>query len=114
MKTVRTATAEADRRLETRAGIQERCTVTIGTRRTTGTICDLSHGGAAIIVAGDGGAVGDSGSLALDRHGGAQARFDIRAVDAGGRMHVAFSARDAAFERALETLVPAAREARRA
>jgi len=115
VKTVRTATAEADRRLESRTGIQEPCTVTLGTRRTTGTICDLSKGGAAIIVAGEGSAVGEGGTLVLDRHGGAQVRFDIRAVDTGGRMHVAFAAKDAAFERALETLLmPAEREARRA
>jgi aerotaxis receptor len=116
VRTVRTATTEADRRLETRAGIQEPCTVRFGADATSvaGTVCDISHGGAAIVIAGDGGAAGAVGTLSLDRHGATQVQFAIRTVDAGGRIHIAFTAKDAGFERALETLLPSVPEARRA
>ena len=116
VRTVRTATAEADRRLEARAKIQEACTVSFGAdaARIAGTVCDLSHGGAAVIAAGGNAVVGASETLGLDRHGVAQAGFEVRAIDTGGRIHLTFTGKDAGFERALEKLIGGEREARRA
>jgi len=73
--------------------------------QVAGRLCDLSHAGAAIEVAGCKAAAGDSGGLTLDRHGGVQARFDVRAVDGNGRMHVQFAKMEPAFQRAVETLL---------
>jgi aerotaxis receptor len=114
--TVRTATTEADRRMETRTQVREPCTVRLGVngRQVEGTVCDLAHGGAAIQV-GDGVAgQGDTGTVALSRHGGAQARFVVSTSGSDGRVHVRFTATDPAFDRALQTLLDVPREARRA
>ena len=57
VRTVRTATVEADRRLEVRTVLDEPCmsvTFGIGVRRIAGTLTDVSHGGAAIKLS-DGG-----------------------------------------------------------
>ena len=59
-------------------------------------------------------ATGESGTLLLDRHGGARVRFDVRATDHEGRLHVRFGSIDPAFERAWQALLDTPREARRA
>jgi aerotaxis receptor len=63
VRTVRTATVEADRRKEARVSADEPCTLTFGSdgTRVAATLCDLSHGGAAIRLA--------DGSRASDQHG---------------------------------------------
>jgi methyl-accepting chemotaxis protein/aerotaxis receptor len=113
VRTVRTATAEADRRLEARATTEEPCSVTFGgdTRRFAGVLSDLSHGGAAITLADAGGATGNHGTVILERRGSVRAGFDVRDIDAQGRLHVQFTTRDAAFDRAIEPLLGAPRAA---
>jgi hypothetical protein len=53
----------------------------------------------------------------LDRHGGAQTRFEVRAAGPDGTMHVQFdmTGREPAFERAIQViLAPSQPMARRA
>jgi aerotaxis receptor len=117
VRTVRTATVEADRRLEARIALEEPCTLTLGVgagaTRLAGTLCDVSHGGGAIMPSGDGGVGIERGTVTLDRRG-VHANFEVRSTDAEGRLHVSFSAMQPAFERELETLLTITREARRA
>ena len=74
VRTVRTATVEADRRLEVRAVLDEPCTLTFGSdvRRIAGTLSDVSHGGAAIKLSDGGEAAGEHGTVVLERRGGVQ------------------------------------------
>ena len=116
VRTVRTATVEADRRKEPRVIVDEPCTLTFGSdgTRVTAALCDLSHGGAAIRLTDGSRPSGQHGTMVLDRHGGARVRFDVRATDPLGRLHVEFAAQEPAFERALQSLLEAPPEARRA
>lgn len=115
VRTVRTATTEADRRLEKRATVSESCTLTLsGGQPIAGTLCDLSHGGAAIQASGGSAAIGDQGTVVLARHAGATARCEVRAVDHEGVIHVKFASMEPAFERAVQALLEPPREARRA
>ena len=116
VRTVRTATVEADRRLEARAVLDEPCTVTFGSdvTRIAARCATLSHGGAAIKLSDGGEAAGDHGTVVLERRGGVSARFEVRSTDPDGRLHVRFVAPEPAFEQVLERLLAAPREARRA
>ena len=116
VRTVRTATVEADRRIEVRAVLDDPCTLTFGSdvRRMSGTLSDVSHGGAAIKLSDGGEAAGEHGTVVLERRGGVRARFDVRSTDAEGLLHVRFVKPEPAFEKALETLLAAPRVARRA
>ncbi|HEY2616802.1 MAG TPA: PilZ domain-containing protein [Acetobacteraceae bacterium] len=113
---MRTATEEADRREAARTAVAEPCTLTFGAdpARIAGTLRDLSHNGAAISASGRAAGSDEQGTITLDRHGGARARFDVRAVDHEGTMHVSFNSKDPAFELVLQTLLTPPREARRA
>jgi c-di-GMP-binding flagellar brake protein YcgR len=116
VRTVRTATTEADRRLELRIAVVEECTLTFGSNATpmAGSLCDLSRGGAAITLVGGGKATGSEGTIVLDRHRGARARFDVRSTNRDGSIHIQFSTMEPAFEQALNVLVGPPQEARRA
>ena len=116
VRTVRTATVEADRRLEVRTALDEPCIITFGSgvRRIAGTLTDVSHGGAAIKLSDGAEAAGEHGTVLLERRGGVSARFDVRSTDSDGRLHVKFVAPETAFEQVLERLLAAPREARRA
>jgi PAS domain S-box-containing protein len=116
VRTVRTATEEADRRESARTAVEESCTLTFGadSARIAGMLRDLSHNGAAISASGRAAGAGERGTITLDRRGGAQARFDVRSVDHEGTMHVSFNSKDPAFELGLQTLLAPPREARRA
>ena len=116
VRTVRTATTEADRRLEVRTAVVEACTLTFGSdaRPMAGSLCDLSHGGAAVTLVGGGRATGNHGTIVLDRHRGARAQFDVRSTNRDGSIHVQFGAIEPAFEQALSTLLGPRREARQA
>ena len=116
VRTVRTATTEADRRLELRTAVVEPCALTFGSNATptAGSLCDLSRGGAAVTLAGGGSATGSEGTIVLDRHRGACARFDVRSINRDGSIHIQFSSMEPAFEQALNVLLGPPREARRA
>jgi PAS domain S-box-containing protein len=116
VRTVRTATTEADRRLEARIAVVEACTLTFDGDATpiAGSLCDLSRGGAAVMLAGGAGATGSHGTIVLDRHPGAHARFEVRDTNRDGSIHVQFGALEPAFEQALNVLLGPEREARRA
>jgi aerotaxis receptor len=114
--TVRTATTEADRRLEPRTVLEEPCSVAFGaeTERFAGVLSDISHGGAAIALTNAGDAIGEHGTVMLERRGGARASFDVRTTDAEGRLHVRFTKLEPAFEQTLDSLLAAPLAARRA
>jgi aerotaxis receptor len=116
VRTVRTATVEADRRSEGLGMLDEPCMVTFGSdvRRIAGTLSDVAHGGAAITLSDGGEAAGEHGTVVLERRGGVRARFEVRSTDPDGRLHVKFVAPESAFEQVLETLLAVPREARRA
>ena len=110
VRTVRTATTEADRRQVARAVLDEPCSVTFDgeVTRIAARLRDLSHGGAAVVLSEGAHGTGASGTLTLERHGGARVRFDVRGRDHDGHLHVQFNTPDQAFERALRTLLPSA------
>ncbi|HEY1930445.1 MAG TPA: methyl-accepting chemotaxis protein [Acetobacteraceae bacterium] len=90
IRTVRTATEDADRRAGLRVAMTERCSVTLdGGASAVGTMLDVSATGAAIDVVCPA-AIGQGGRFALDGRGGAQVRFVVVAVDADGHLHVRF------------------------
>ena len=116
VRTVRTATTEADRRLEPGTVLDEPCSVAFGaeTKRFAGVLRDISHGGAAIALTNAGDATGEHGTVMLERRGGAPDSFDVRTTDAEGRLHVRFTKLEPAFEQTLDSLLAAPRAARRA
>jgi len=110
IRTVRTATVEADRRLEPRIPVDLPCSISLGNNAAlvAARLDDVSLHGAAIDVEGGGGVpVGQQGSLVLTQAGGGRARFEVLTVEARGRIHVRFrdGEADPAFEAAVRTLV---------
>ena len=111
VRTVRTATEEADRRMELRVAVDEPCIVSFGAgAEMPARLRDLSYAGAAVEVSGGTVPHADSGAIVLSQRGGATARFAIRATDRDGRLHVHFVSTDAPFQRALEALLSHAHE----
>jgi len=112
VRTVRTATTDADRRLEPRATVNEACTLVFGVGQAPvpGMLRDLSHSGGAIEAAHAQAAAGADGSLTLDRRPAARTRFQIRTVDGTGRMHVRFDevSMEPAFRQAIDDLLAGA------
>ena len=108
VRTVRTATTEADRRQEPRIAVNRACTVSLGAGTTPvpGVLRDLSHHGGAIEAAQCRGAIGDAGILTLDRPAGARVRFEIHSVGPGGILHVRFDSAtmEPAFRGAVEAM----------
>ena len=108
VRTIRTATADADRRVGPRIPVSEPCTFTLDPDRTEirGTLSDASVGGAAIMAGPCNAAVAQQGTLMLDRSTGARARFAIRAIAPDGRLHVQFetAAMPEAFKTAIDGL----------
>jgi len=109
VKTVRTASDDANRRLDKRISVDEPCTVVVdaGGGRVQARLRDVSNGGAAILVMDSGGTASGGGTLTLDRHAGAQTRFEIRSADASGKLHVQFdrASMNAALKQALHAMV---------
>ncbi len=118
VRTVRTATTEADRRREHRVTIHEACTVRFGAggAPVSGIIHDVSHGGGAIEVADGHGAIGDHGSLSLDRLAGIRVRFEIRSIASDGTLHIRFdeASMEPAFRESIEALMSGGSEVARA
>ena len=111
VRTIRTATVNADRRSAKRMAVKESCTVILDVNRAeiSATLADASVGGAAIMAATNRAAIGQQGTLVLDRRAGVSTRFAIRAIAPDGELHVQFEAATmpAAFKAAIETLTGA-------
>jgi PAS domain S-box-containing protein len=93
VRTVRTATAEADRRLDRRVAVDVACSVTLAGAGSpiNGRLRDLSAHGAFIeIETAVTPAPGETGSLSLPHAGKARAQFEVRAAGAPGELHVRF------------------------
>jgi aerotaxis receptor len=92
VRTVRTATADADRRLERRIGLHDPCTVTIdgGGQTVAGTVLDISRGGASIDVPGMTATIGQHGTVSFTRHADARARFSVLSSESNGHLHLQF------------------------
>jgi methyl-accepting chemotaxis protein/aerotaxis receptor len=93
VRTVRTATVEADRRVEPRVPVELACSVDLGQGGSlvAARLLDISVHGAAIETDGGGGAaVGQHGSVVLTHAGNGRARFEVRRVETSGRVHVRF------------------------
>lgn len=96
--------------------VVEACTLGFGSDATpiAGSLFDLSRGGAAVMLLGGGGAAGSDGTIVLDRHRGARARFEVRDTNRDDSIHIQFGATEPGFEQALTTLLaPRARLAGR-
>ena len=115
VRTVRTATADADRRMEARVPVSEDCTLLVGGAGTpvSGTLCDISAHGAAVSVRAGAPAISGHVTLVLDRRGGARTSAAVRGVSDEGRVHLEFdkTGADAAFAAAITALQAAARPA---
>jgi methyl-accepting chemotaxis protein/aerotaxis receptor len=109
VRTIRTATVEADRRIAPRVAANEPCSVSLGADRgkLAGTVSDISMQGALIDVASSQAVAGQPGTLVLDRPAAASVGFEVRAVDPDGRIHVLFDSKTMtpAFEQAVAGLV---------
>ena len=108
VRTVRTATADANRRQEERSAVDELCTLVLdaGGQRIAGQIVDVSQGGAALREVAGAAALRGGGTLMLSRRGGGKIRFEILSTDAHGHLHVRFDrgSADLAFKQALSSL----------
>ena len=112
VRTVRTASAEANRRQEARVAVDIGCSLTLDGRAgdLPGRIRDISRHGASIdrrdtsFIR-----IGDGGDMVLTEAGNGRTRFAIQAVDPSGRLHVRFldGAADRAFAAAVDRLMAA-------
>jgi len=110
VRTVRTATIEADRRLERRVTVDIACSLGLAgdAAAVAGRLLDVSAGGATIEVATvEGTAEGRLGHLVLSHAGNARAQFEVRSVVAPGRLHVRYleGKVDRAFAAEMQRLV---------
>jgi c-di-GMP-binding flagellar brake protein YcgR len=110
--TIRTASTDADRRTEERVETKEPCSILPGGggAPVRATIRNLSNGGAAIVPDNGSRLAEAHGTVVFDRRGGARVRFDVRAVDASGVLHVQFDRASitAEAERAIRSVLEAA------
>jgi PAS domain S-box-containing protein len=114
VRTVRTATIEADRRLKSRVAVDMACSVSLdgGRGPLSGRLRDISAEGAFFgIDAAQAVAVGWTGSLGLTQAGNARAHFEVRSIEGPGQLHVQFveGKTDPAFAAAVTRLIAAAR-----
>jgi methyl-accepting chemotaxis protein/aerotaxis receptor len=109
VRTIRTATAEADRRFERRYPISEACTVTLDSDRSeiTASMVDASLHGSAIDAGDCRAGVGQHGTIRLPRRNGASTRFTVRALGQAGQLHIEFEAEtmSAEFSAAIKALI---------
>jgi methyl-accepting chemotaxis protein/aerotaxis receptor len=115
VRTVRTASVEADRRLERRVAVDVACEVRLdGGGAFPGQLLDVSNNGATCDI-GPAEAVleGRTGLLLLQAAGQAAARFEVRSAEASGRLHIRFLAGkiDPAFATAVERMIKGAAKA---
>jgi PAS domain S-box-containing protein len=111
VRTVRTATAEADRRMEVRVEVDVACSVRLGQATPyRGRLRDLSAHGATIETETLADAqAGQRGSVTLPTEGGVTAEFDVRVRDNNGLLHVRFvdGRMEPAFAAAVSRLIHA-------
>ena len=105
VRTVRTATVEADRRMDRRVDVQATCSIAVdGTGQTVaGTVVDISPGGAEILAPGVTVRPGDHGKVNFPDHRDARARFNVVSVESDDRLHVRFE--PGSQSRGLEELI---------
>jgi len=90
VRTIRTATADADRRMHARTAVDEVCTVVWRGGKYAGRMVDVSADGARLITA-EQIPIGGTGTLLLECSGGdANAGFAVRSVAPDGGLGVAF------------------------
>jgi aerotaxis receptor len=120
VRTVRTATTEADRRLEPRVTVDVACSVALdaGAATVPGRLRDLSSKGATIEIATvEGVPTGKVGEIILPDAGHVRAQFEVRSTALPGQLHVRFMEEtvDAAFaatvSRLMDTGRPTAKQA---
>jgi hypothetical protein len=109
VQTVRTATTEADRRMEPRVEVDVACSISLdgAAAPLAARLLDVSLQGAAI----DAGTLhgvreGQRGVLVLTQSGEGRAKFEVRAVDGSGRLGLRFleGEVDQAFEASVRRL----------
>jgi hypothetical protein len=108
--TVRTATVEADRRLEARVTVDASCAIDLHAVRGAipGKLHDISMHGAAIDIDSlDGISIGQHGNLVLTAMGNIRAPFEIRSIAQPGRLHIQFvdNKLEPAFRAAITRLI---------
>jgi len=109
VQVVRTASADADRRMNTRYPTEEPCTVATKDARHAARLVNLSRGGALLACAAPL-LPGSQATLVLDGHGGASAVGRVLASEAGtGQVRLAFTTEDIspAFDAVLQRLARA-------
>jgi aerotaxis receptor len=90
VRTIRTATADADRRMEARIPVNQSCTVIVAGVQHSGRLLDLSRAGARVTMDGEP-ASGSRGTLVLGRaDGDAKATFQVVGVNPDGSVGLKF------------------------
>lgn len=109
--TVRTATVDADRRIEPRYSASEDCSLVDAQSgaRITGTLCDVSSRGAAVSIGTTRADLSGRVTLVLDRRDGVRAGAAVHAVSPDGRAHLEFDQQgmDASFRAAIQAIIGA-------
>jgi aerotaxis receptor len=120
VRTVRTATTEADRRSEARVMVAEACSISlqVGAALIPGRLIEVSSkGGTVQIEPANDIPVGHTGTLVLTRAANARTQFEIRSIAPPGHLHVRFQEDQAnpeftkAISRMIETAGATARVA---
>jgi PAS domain S-box-containing protein len=113
VRTIRTATTDADRRMETRLPVDEACTVVWNGSSEPGRLVDVSRIGARLITS-EKIPIGGSGTLSVG-HGSsaASAGFAVRSLHPDGSLGVVFDPPgvSASFAEAIQRLAATARQA---
>jgi PAS domain S-box-containing protein len=112
VRTIRTATTDADRRMQARNPVDERCTIVWKGAQYDGRLLDVSTTGARVVTS-ERLSVGATGSLTLG-HAGSDVRtdFEVRSVHSDGGVGISFDATKASagFARAIGRLIGVADE----
>jgi PAS domain S-box-containing protein len=106
VRTIRTATADTDRRMRIRVAVDEACTIVFGGARHRVRLTDISAAGARLAIT-DTPPVGTAGTLLLGLEAAAaSATFKVQSATPGSNIGVVFNpaAVSAAFRRELERL----------
>jgi methyl-accepting chemotaxis protein/aerotaxis receptor len=114
VRTVRTATKEADRRMEPRMIVDVPCVVSrdAGGASIQAKVHDISAHGATIDISDSSSwSDGQHGSLVLTQTGNARGQFEVRSIQPPGLLHVRFldGKADPSFVSTIERLLAAAR-----